>query len=289
MRKKIGKIIAMTALTLMMSVTSVFAAASGDANLDGKTDLNDAKIILKAGLGISTITDEQAKINADINEDGKIDLTDAKHALKKALGITDYSLDYKYGDSKANIYYNVAENENGVTLFVRNGRTALTSVSVNITYYNGDTVVGSKRGDNNYAFESNKESIFYFSRPYDIETATYPAYDKYKIEIISKDASVNVFSSVESIKYTMEQNDRGSALVGTFTNSYSKKFSFVNATVVFYDSEGNIIDTVSHYVYCTDPGSTDSVMYFYPTDADGKTIVPADYKVYVNYAYGYNY
>lgn len=58
----------------------------GDATLDGKVDLNDAKLVLKAALGIQNL-DGQAKINADANIDTKVDLNDAKFILKKALGI----------------------------------------------------------------------------------------------------------------------------------------------------------------------------------------------------------
>jgi len=58
----------------------------GDANIDGKVDLNDAKIVLKAALGITEVSG-QASVNADVNNDSKVDLKDAKVVLKAALGI----------------------------------------------------------------------------------------------------------------------------------------------------------------------------------------------------------
>jgi len=288
MKKKLGKIIAATALALMMTATSVFAAASGDANLDNKTDLNDAKIILKAALGISRISDAQANANADINQDGKVDLNDAKYALKKALGIKDYSLDYKYGDSKVNIYYNVYENEKGVTLIVRNGRSGISSVMVTITYYNGDSIVGTKNIHSNYAFESNKENVFFFNRPYDAESDTYPAYDRFRIEISASEALKSIYADVDSIKYTMTPDKDGLGLVGIFTNNYGKAFAFINATVIYYDENGNVIGTSEQYLDCKEAGSTDDTIFYYPTDSSLNRIIPASYEVFVNYAYGYN-
>ena len=58
----------------------------GDADLDGKLGLNDAKVALQAALGIVTL-DEEALKNADIDGDGKVSLTDVGEILKAALGI----------------------------------------------------------------------------------------------------------------------------------------------------------------------------------------------------------
>lgn len=59
----------------------------GDVNLDTKVNLLDAKLVLRAAIGATSLSG-QAQINADMNEDGKVNLKDAKAVLKKALGIT---------------------------------------------------------------------------------------------------------------------------------------------------------------------------------------------------------
>ena len=59
----------------------------GDADNNGKVDLNDAKIVLKESLGITKETDKQAIARMDVNSDDKVDLIDANIVLKKALGI----------------------------------------------------------------------------------------------------------------------------------------------------------------------------------------------------------
>jgi len=60
---------------------------AGDADVNGKVDLNDAKIVLKYALGIKVDINEEGRVNADFDKNGKVDLNDAKYTLKTALGI----------------------------------------------------------------------------------------------------------------------------------------------------------------------------------------------------------
>lgn len=68
-------------------VTSAPARASGDVNLDGVTDMSDAKLALRAALGLEQLSDEAVK-NGDINGTGKIEVEDAKAILRTALSLT---------------------------------------------------------------------------------------------------------------------------------------------------------------------------------------------------------
>lgn len=61
----------------------------GDIDGNGKVDLTDAQLVLKAALKINTLTDAQFKA-ADTNGDGKVDLTDAQKVLKVALKIESF-------------------------------------------------------------------------------------------------------------------------------------------------------------------------------------------------------
>jgi len=61
-------------------------ASLGDVTLDGKLNLNDAKELLKAALGIKKLTPDLEKI-ADLDFNNKVDLNDAKIMLKISLGI----------------------------------------------------------------------------------------------------------------------------------------------------------------------------------------------------------
>lgn len=58
----------------------------GDVNGDGKADLTDAQIVLKAALRILSLSDEGL---ADVNEDSQLTLEDAQLVLKAALHIID--------------------------------------------------------------------------------------------------------------------------------------------------------------------------------------------------------
>ena len=69
----------------MLSVCAL-AAANGDLNKDNKIGTGDARIILRAAVGLDTLNAEQF-IAADIDMDGKITTTDARLALRIAVGL----------------------------------------------------------------------------------------------------------------------------------------------------------------------------------------------------------
>ncbi len=58
----------------------------GDVNGDGVVNVNDATDILKANVGIITLTDEQTKL-ADLDGNGRINVTDATIVMKMAVGL----------------------------------------------------------------------------------------------------------------------------------------------------------------------------------------------------------
>lgn len=58
----------------------------GDVNSDGKLNLSDAQICLKAALNLTILSPEQLKY-ADVNINGSIDLQDAQMILKAALNL----------------------------------------------------------------------------------------------------------------------------------------------------------------------------------------------------------
>ncbi|MCI9063765.1 MAG: Ig domain-containing protein [Clostridia bacterium] len=72
-------------------------------------------------------------------------------------------------------------------------------------------------------------------------------------------------------------------------NSDIRVLKFVNIGIVFYDKKGKIIGAESKSVstYYLYPHQTKDLMYNFPKNNKGKTLTPASYKVYVNYAYSY--
>lgn len=59
---------------------------AGDVNGDGKVDIDDARAVLRAAVGLEKL-DEQQKKAADVNGDGKITVDDAREILRTATGL----------------------------------------------------------------------------------------------------------------------------------------------------------------------------------------------------------
>ena len=57
----------------------------GDINEDGKINMKDARIALKAAVGSETLNEEQQKLG-DVDNDGKVGMKDARLILKYAVG-----------------------------------------------------------------------------------------------------------------------------------------------------------------------------------------------------------
>ncbi len=64
---------------------------SGDANLDGKVDASDARIILRASVGLDILSLEESPY-ADSDCDGRITATDARFALRLSVGLEEAEL-----------------------------------------------------------------------------------------------------------------------------------------------------------------------------------------------------
>ncbi len=58
----------------------------GDVDGDGKVTAADARLVLRAAVGLEILTDDALKA-ADINKDGKITAADARMVLRKAVGL----------------------------------------------------------------------------------------------------------------------------------------------------------------------------------------------------------
>ena len=61
-------------------------AKPGDVNNDGKADYSDALLILRASIGLETLTEEQKQI-ADVTGEGKADYSDALKILRASIGL----------------------------------------------------------------------------------------------------------------------------------------------------------------------------------------------------------
>lgn len=84
---KILSICALTVTALALLALTGSAALVGDViDNDSQVTANDARFVLRASVGLETLTEEQ-KLIADIDEDGKISASDARDILRISVGL----------------------------------------------------------------------------------------------------------------------------------------------------------------------------------------------------------
>lgn len=104
------------------------AYPTGDANLDGKVDSSDARRILRASVGLESLSLEESPY-ADSDCDGKISAADARFALRFSVGLEeavlrsfDFSLeDGKNCDEGGNYTFTCSLTEKSFTMEIANG------------------------------------------------------------------------------------------------------------------------------------------------------------------------
>ena len=84
--KAVISIILATLLCLMMLPVSALAGTVGDVDANGKVDSTDARLALRAAVGLDTLT-EAAKKAADVDFNNTVDATDARLILRAAVGL----------------------------------------------------------------------------------------------------------------------------------------------------------------------------------------------------------
>ena len=75
-----------TLLCIMMLPMSALAGMTGDVDANGKVDSTDARLALRAAVGLDTLT-EDAKKAADVDFNNTVDATDARFILRAAVGL----------------------------------------------------------------------------------------------------------------------------------------------------------------------------------------------------------
>ncbi|MBR1811240.1 MAG: dockerin type I repeat-containing protein [Clostridia bacterium] len=101
-------IAAATAAVMTLSVTAISAlAAVGDVNLSGKTNSQDARMLLRYSAHLETLTDEQLA-KADLNYDGRVNSSDARILLRAVAKLE--NLEYY-----SNFYSEIVDSE-GVSM-----------------------------------------------------------------------------------------------------------------------------------------------------------------------------
>ena len=83
------------AITILVFLVILFASAEttssiGDINGDGKISAADARLALRASVGLEKLTDAQFK-SADVNNDNKVTASDARTILRVSVGLEEFN------------------------------------------------------------------------------------------------------------------------------------------------------------------------------------------------------
>lgn len=97
MKKAVVTFLSAMILLPVFCLIAYSAPVFGDVNSDGNISADDARIALRASVGLTQLSEEE-KIFADMNRDGKISADDARTILRISVGLEDAILvsDYRY-------------------------------------------------------------------------------------------------------------------------------------------------------------------------------------------------
>lgn len=82
-------------------------------------------------------------------------------------------------------------------------------------------------------------------------------------------------------------NQSENAIIAAVTNKSGKKLGMIHLSALMYDASGNLVGVNEAYADCNSAGSTDYVNFYYMNDDNYDPIVPANYQIYVDFAYAY--
>lgn len=91
MKKALSVLLAALLLGLLALPAFAEGYYLGDVNLDGKVTASDARLLMRAAVGMDSIS-EEALPYSDFDGNGKVSAADARYALRTAVGLEDLSL-----------------------------------------------------------------------------------------------------------------------------------------------------------------------------------------------------
>lgn len=152
--------------------------------------------------------------------------------------------------------------------------------------YNKCGVMIGTSSDDNYGFESGEECALFFYPPHDSDYHDV-AYDDCKITLSVEEGSSSLICGSSGIEVSEDFGiDNISAEI---KNNSGKTLNSIVISCVFYDSQNNAIGYEYHYTNCKTDGSIDFITFDFPHDEEYETIIPSNYKIYINHAYSYDW
>lgn len=184
------------------------------------------------------------------------------------------AFDKKAAKKKVSVTYRKVPN--GVLAIYKNKNSYAVTLSGTMKFYDGASNVMSKETQKNNCLAAKKTATFLFKMPTD-QYGNSIQYTKYKASYSVN--STKYKSAIDNISVNCELKPIQAQGVAVYNGK--KTLSNVNATLVFYDGNDNIVSCKTKYLSCYTSNAIDQFTVNY----DLESYVPSKYKIYINWAY----
>lgn len=182
------------------------------------------------------------------------------------------------------ISYNSYKVSDGVFLIAKNNYSYSMSVTAKITYFDANGKVIFTTSDDNFCFEPNSTSTFYFTNPYDTDYNDVP-YSKYKISFSVDQAS---YRTPNSRDIRLSGNIGSNDFIVSTKNVGKIKSDSTCIAVVYY-SNGLPVYYVERYVDTSNIGGTTYTNFTLPYDSNYEDIEFDNYKLFIKYSFKWSF
>lgn len=192
------------------------------------------------------------------------------------------SSEFNETTAKNSISYEGHKTSQGVVVIAKNNYKYGVDLNMDCLYYNSSNVLIGKGSDSCYLLEPGREVALFAYNPYDSSYRDIE-YSRYAINLTCKEPSP--IGNANNIVCTANFGAENVMVTARNSGQYAE---FTNIAVVFYKN-GNVVGYDSHYADVKNPGSTDYLQFSFPYDSEYNTIIPDNFKVFVNYSYRYSW
>lgn len=184
--------------------------------------------------------------------------------------------------AKKNIDIKFYDTQDGVLAILKNNSKYLIYLQAKLIYYKDGKIIDVVESDINSAFENGRSCFLSFRAPRDSNYRRVK-YDSYKM--VFSEFGEQKYEKAGADKIRINSNVGTNGIIVTATNDSNENFDAACIFIIFYDKNGNIINTDYSYSGACGKGETDYITFNYPYDEEYENIIPHRYEVYVNYAY----
>ncbi len=184
--------------------------------------------------------------------------------------------------AKNSLTYNSYVTDNGVVVIVKNNYRYTMSLHMDCLYYNSRNTLIGKNSDYCFALEPGREAALFALNPYD-GNYNDVEYSRHAVEFRCEETSAMGNAGKISC-----QADYGADNLMVTAKNMGQRVETTSIAVLFYKN-GRVIGYGIHYAEINSPLSTDYLQYDFPYDSEYNSIVPDNYKVFVNSSYRYEW